>query len=462
VIALLLAVAFATPPIPPLELRVETVDVPATVDVPIDTLYWVNLDHPKGAAEAVAEILGDDLSDCANLIGPHGFQPSRADALWARDLLRYAVVEVTAEAIYVAGQPVVRLERGRVPDGAKDGVVIRPLLKRLLAQHEAQIQFAAACGHPEWRPGGPPTSASSARLLAVAPDMPFDVVHEVLLTARKARFRSFYLYAKGRRTMSDPLAAPPDLVDAGLRVFVASDGGLGLDSEEESRDNATALTGYLPAPRRSRSARVVPYPASPFSAVVAASGALLAKGWEPAVLPRLDAEDLRAARLPAAATAATTRIPAKRAVSAVPVTLPEGGALETAADARRTRFSISGATAHLAIFTPPAHVADALNTPEMGAQLKKVLTCYRDEEHDKPGLKGDLVLEMRVRPNGEAERGVYLPTSTITDDLLRSCVLDQFLALRLPAAALTPEPMLWRVRFVPNAQLADEAPEERR
>jgi hypothetical protein len=458
---LALSLAVAAPP--SLEVRVVPPDVPAAVEVPLDSFYWVNLDHPKGAAEAVAEILGDDLKDCDNLKGPYGFQPSKADALWEAGLLRYAVVELTADALSVAGQPVVKLEDGRIPDRVKDGVVIRPLLRLLLTQHEAQIQFAAACGHPEWTPRGPATSASSGRLLvAVAPDMPFDVVQEVLLTARKARFKHFYLLAKGRRTLADPLAAPPDLADAGLRLYVASDGGLGLDSESEGTDTATAVAGYLPTPRKTRSARVVPYPASPFAAVAAAAGATLANGWEPAVLPRLDSDDLRAARAQPVPMVAVTRIPARRAITAVPVTLPEGGALETASDARRTRFSISGATPHVAIFTPPAHVADALNTPEIGAQLKKVLTCYRDEEQDKPGLQGDLVLEMRVRPSGEAERGVYLPTSTLDDELLRGCVLDEFLALRLPAAALTPEPMLWRVRFVPNAQADDDAPVERR
>lgn len=437
---------------PDLTLEVAASASPAVVEVPLDSLLWVNIAHPSGPAEAVAEILGDDLMHCANLTSPLGFRPAHRDQLWGSDLLRYAVIEVSAEAISVSGQEVVRLDQGRVPQEHKHGVVIRPLLEILLTQHEAQHQFANACEHPPYEPGGPPTSAANARLLlAVAPDVPFDLVNEVLLTARKARFKYFYLYATAKRVLDDPLRSPPALHDAGIRVYVASDGGLGIDSETEGTDKPSGLVGYLPTPSSTPHARVVPYPASPFGAVAGAAGALLAKGWTPAVLPRLSADDLRKERQPPKPKKVTPSKHTGHVVTAIPLLLPEGDpSTARASESQRTRFSITGSTPHVATFTPPAHVADALNTPEMGAQLKKVLTCYRDEEEDKPGMVGDLVLELRVGPAGRPASLSWLPTSTLEDRNLRECVHDVFMALDLPRAAVTPEPMLWRVSLHPE------------
>lgn len=452
---LILLSLLATAAPPALELRAAPIEVPAVVEIPPNSLYWVNLKYPGGPTEAVAEILGDNLVHCDNLRGMLGFQPALGDALWERGLLRYATIELTSTALYVGDEKVLTLEQGRVPESHKQGVVIRPLLDQLLAQQEAQVQFSAACDHPEWRPGAGSTSGANGRVLvAVAPDMPFDVVHEVLVTARKARFKYFYFHAEGERVLQDPLAPPPMLGEIGARVFVASDGGLGIDATEEGTDGPRELLTYLPLPKTTRSARVVPYPASPVARVIAAAGTLLAKGWHPTVLPRLDADDLRQARVAPRAEDQSIELPSRRPITAVVLTLPEGSARETVADSRRTRFSITGTTPHVAVFTPPAHLADALNTPEVGAQLKAVLTCYRDESEDQESLSGDLVIEVRVKPSGEAARGTYLPTSTISDPLLRSCVLDEFLSLTLPAAAITPDPMLWRVQFYPTAPVS--------
>lgn len=134
------------------------------------------------------------------------------------------------------------------------------------------------------------------------------------------------------------------------------------------------------------------------------------------------------------------------------MTLPEGGETLIASrrTAARTRFSITGSTPHVATFTPPVHLADALNTPEVGGQLKTVLTCYRDEESDTEGLKGDLVLELKASPSGRISKVRLMPTSTIDDPHLRRCVVDAFAALSMPGAAITAEPMLWTVSFDPG------------
>ncbi|TVQ93920.1 MAG: hypothetical protein EA397_03335 [Deltaproteobacteria bacterium] len=434
---------------PDLTLQVEPSPSPAVVELALESLLWINLDHPSGAPEVVAEILGDDLMHCPNLTSPQGFRPSHDAELWKKGLLRYAVIEVTASAIYVSGSKVVDLHQGRVPVDHKHGVVIRPLLKVLLRQNEAQHQFANACGHPDYQPKGRPTSGASGRLLlAVAPDMPFDLINEVLLTARKARFKYFYLYASSTNIARDPLLVPPTLNDVGLRVFVASDGGLGLDADVEGTEDAAALRADLPEPTATSQARVVPYPASPYGAVASAAGALLAKGWNPAVLARLDADDLRATRQPPRPRRASSTVSGRSPITAIPIVLPEGAEQDlTSPESQRTRFSITGSSPHVATFTPPAHVADALNTPEVGAQLKKVLSCYRDEEEDTPGLAGKLYLELRVSPTGRPDRVSYLPTSTLDDVHLRECVQDAFLGLDLPKAALSPEPMLWGVQF---------------
>jgi hypothetical protein len=444
-----LAPALAGPS--PLQLHVDPVDVPAVVEVSLDSLLWVNVSHPSGAAEAVAEVLGDDLVHCDDLRSATGFKPRHADDLWKRDLLRYAIIEVSATSISVGGQRVLDLVGGDTPDSAKRGVVLVPVLDALLAQAEAQYQFRVACNDPEWVPGGAATSASNqAVLLAVAPDVPFDVVHEILLTARKARFKYFYLYASGRNVVADPHARPPTLGDNGLSVYVASDGGLGIDSQEEGRDTASLLLDYLPRPAGTRSGRVVPYQASPFSRVVGAAGALLAKGWEPAVLSRLDSEDLRAVRSAPTSRSVDRSISGRRSVTAVPITLPEGDVTVSEVREKRTRFVITGNTPHVAIFTPPAHLADALNTPDVGASLKHVLTCYRDEEADTEGLSGELVFEILVQPSGQVSKVSLLPTSSLQDLHLRRCATDAFTALHFPSYAVTPEPMLWKVLFLPG------------
>jgi len=432
-----------------LELHVEPVMVPATSQVPLDTLVWVNLEHRLGPAGAVAEILGDDFSRCDDLRSVHGFRPRHARELWAQGLLRHAVVEVTRDGIFVGGTLVVTLEDGQTPDRLKEGVVLRTVLDALLRQREAQYQFRIACEDEAWAPGVL-TSASSERLLvAVAPDMPFDVVHEVLVSARKARFKQFYLYAKSRRFAPDPQTSPPRLGDTQMRVFVASDGGLGIDPQEEGQDSPSAVVGYLPSPASTRTSTVIPYSSSPFSAVVGAAGALLAKGWHPSLGVRLDGQDLRSGRVAPSAQPVSRVLSSSRPISAVPITLPEGAQQTSSARRKtpRTRFVITGATSHVATFTPPAHLADALNTPSMGGQLKTVLTCYRDEESDTQGLAGELVLELRASPAGGVESAKLLPTSTVTDPHLRTCVIDAFTALRLPGAAITPEPMLWTVAF---------------
>jgi hypothetical protein len=443
--------AFAAPD---LQLAVEPVEVPAAVEVPVEAFVWVNLDYPGGVTEAIAEVLGDDLAQCPNLRSPDGFRPKDADDLWRRDLLRYATVEVTAQGILVSGRLIVPLEAGKVPDRWKEGVVIRPLVEVLLRQREAQYQFRMACKDGPWAPGGPATSDIAERVLvAVAADVPFDVVNEVLQSARKARFKTFYLYARTRRPVRDTNAPPPSLAQTGLAVYVASDGGLGIDPEEEGQDVPSLLAEYVapPAPGVAPAGRVVPYPASPFGAVVGAAGALLGQGWSPAVLIRLDAPDLRARRTPPAPRATLRVIPARRTLHAVPVTLPESGEEDPRSNARRTRFTLSGSTPHVAIFTPPAHLADLVNSPEVASQLKGVLGCYRDEEVDTPGLQGELALELRVAPSGEVTQVTLLPTTTIDDPHLRACVTDDFQALRLPSAALTPEPMLWKIQLLPRA-----------
>lgn len=437
----------------PLRLNVASVDVPAVVEVPLDSLVWVDVDHPKGATEAVAEILGDDLVHCEDLRSSMGFRPRHADQLWSAGLLRYAVVEVTARTVSVGGRKVADLVGGDTVDRDKRGVVLLPLLDELMAQREAQYQFRVSCKDPEWSRDGAPTAASNeSLLLAVAPDVPFDVVHEVLLTARKAHFKRFYLYASSRTVVSDPRPEPPTLGDSGISVYVASDGGLGIDSQAEGEDTARALTGYLPRPAATRSARVVPYQSSPFSHLVGAAGALLARGWEPAVLSRLDSEDMRAGRVAPHDRSTTRNISGKRSVTAVPITLPEGDPSVAAVRDKRTRFVITGNTPHVAIFTPPAHLADALNTPDVGAHLKQVLTCYRDEETDTEGLTGELVLEIQVQPSGTVSHLSLLPTSTIDDVHLRRCATDAFAGLQFPSYAVTPEPMLWKVLFLPKAR----------
>ncbi|MFK7931741.1 MAG: hypothetical protein AB8H79_26425 [Myxococcota bacterium] len=440
-----------------LELHVEPVMVPATSQVPLDTLLWVNLEHRLGPAGAVAEILGDDFSRCDDLRSVHGFRPRHAKELWADGLLRHAVVEVTRDGVYVGGTLVVTLEGGKTPDRLKEGVVLRPVLDALLRQREAQYQFRMACEDEAWAPGVLTSASSESLLVAVAPDMPFDVVHEVLVSARKARFKRFYLYAKSRRFAPDPQAAPPTLGNTKMRVFVASDGGLGIDPQEEGLDAPSAVVSYLPSPAGTRTSTAIPYPSSPFSAVVGAAGALLAKGWHPSLGVRLDGDDLRSARIAPAAPAVERVLSSNRPVSAVPITLPEGNeqTSSTRRSSPRTRFVITGASTHVATFTPPAHLADALNTPSVGGQLKTVLTCYRDEESDTQGLAGTLVLELRANPAGGVESATLLPTSTVSDPHLRTCVIDAFTALRLPGAAITPEPMLWTVEFGMTTSKAD-------
>lgn len=450
-LTLLLSLVAAAAP-PALEVRVDPVQVPAVVEVPVENLVWADAMHDQGPAWVVAEILGDDLEHCEDLRSADGFKPAHADALWSQGLLSHAVIEVSHAGVSVAGRLVVPLVDGQTPEHVKDGVVLRPLLQTLMAYRETQYQFRVACKDPAWKAGGTPTAASAERLLiAVAPDMPFDVVHEVLLTARKARFKTFYLYARGRRVVSDPEATPPAVGDAGVRVFVASDGGLGIDYQDEGTDTPASLTSYLPRPAGTRSARVVPYGISPFSAVVGAAGALLDRGFEPAVLPRLDGDELRAARQAPRPVETRRTISGRRAVTAVPITLPEGSAEERRTVGNVTRFSITGATPHVAIFTPPVHLADALNTPAIGSQLKRVLTCYRDEQSENEGLEGELVLEVRVKPTGQAERVSFLPTSTLEDRHVRRCVVDEFMSLPYPQAAITPDPMLWKVNFLPRA-----------
>ena len=447
----MLLFAMLTHAAPPLEIGVDPVAVPAAVEVPADTLVWVDVTHPDGAPAAVAEVLGDDLANCPKIASTMGFRPRGLHDLWASGVLGRALVEVTAAGVRVGGDTLVSLENGAVPERFKEGVVIRPLLDRLLAHREALYQFRVACDDPPWKMGGPATAASREHLLlAVAPDVPFDVVHEVLVSARKARFKHFYLYARGRTVRPDPLAAPPDLGDASTRVFVASDGGLGIDYEQEGTDSPRALLGYLPAASGDDSARVVPYLVSPFADVVGAAGALLAHGYAPALLPRLDREDLRTGRSQPRPRRARHLIPANRTVQAVPITLPEGSAEQRRRVGNVTRFSIAGATPHVAIFTPPAHLADALNTPEVGARLKHILTCYRDEESDEEGLKGGIDLEVHVRPTGAPDTVKVLPTSELEDPHLRRCVVDEFTALRFPQAAITPDPMLWRIQFLPK------------
>ena len=437
-----------------LRLHVPPVDVPATVDVPLDSLVWVNLRYQGGPTEAVAEILGDDLSNCPDLRSDLGFRPRDTRELFRRDLVRYAVVEVSATGIRVGGQDVMPLEDGNTPERLKEGVVLRPLLDALLAQAEAQYQFQRACQDPAWEPGGAVTSASSGRLLvAVSPDVPFDVLQEVLVTARKARFKTFYLAARSRRSVTDPLPQPPAVGDATMRVFVASDGGLGIDSQEEGQDSASLLIDYLPSPAGTRSARVVPYPASPFAYVVGGAGALLSKGWEPALLARFDKDDLRAPRRAPTVGFGEPRDLGRRSVQAVPVTLPEG-AVEPQTSRRtvaRTRFTITGETPHVATFTPPAHLADALNRPDVYRQLNPILTCYRDEEADDEGMEGELVLQLQVGPSDTAESVTLLPTTTIEDVHVRRCAVDTFKELRLPSVAVTPEPMLWTISLTPGA-----------
>jgi len=436
-----------------LVLHVDPVDVPATVDVPLDTLLWVNLRYKGGPTEAVAEVLGDDLANCPDLRSELGFRPRDARDLFRRDLLRYAVVEVTAEQILVGGVPVMPLEDGDTPERLKEGVILRPLMDALLKQAEAQYQFQLACKDPAWTSDGTVTSGSSGRLLvAVAPDVPFDVLQEVLVTARKARFKIFYLHARSRKTVSDPLPEPPSVGDATMRVFVASDGGLGIDSQEEGQDTASLLIDYLPSPAGTRSARVVPYPASPFAYVVSGSGALLSKGWEPALLARFDKDDLRATRQAPVPRTVERRISARRSVQAVPVTLPEGAQQTTTSrrEVSRTRFTITGDTPHVATFTPPAHLADALNRPDVYQQLNPILTCYRDEEADTEGLAGELVLQLQVGPSGTVTSVSLLPTSTVEDVHLRRCTVDTFRELTLPSVAVTPEPMLWTVALTPG------------
>jgi hypothetical protein len=441
--------ALAAPPA--LRLGVAPVDVPAVIEIPVDSLVWVDAHHPMGAPEAVAEVLGDDMARCPDLRSSLGFRPRGAEDLWERELLRYAVVEVTAEGIAVSGRTVMPLEGGDTPERLKEGLVLTPLLDTLLAHREVLFQFRGACGDPAWEKGGAPTAASGERLLlAVAPDVPFDVVYEVLFTARKARFKHFYLYARSRRVVPDPLNDPPSVGDASVRVFVASDGGLGIDYEEEGQDSPQELLTYLPRPAASRSARVVPYPVSPFARVAGAAGALLAQGFEPAVLPRLDRDDLRASRVAPVPQAVVRTVSGTRSVQAVPITIPEGTAEERRTAGNVTRFSITGSTPHVAVFTPPAHLADALNTPEVGSRLKHVLTCYRDEESDNTGLQGMLALEVRVKPDGTAEKVAILPTSDLDDPHVRRCVVDEFAALRFPQAAITPDPMLWKVLFLPR------------
>lgn len=437
---------------PPLEVHVDPVQVPAVVEVPVENLVWADAMHDQGPAWVVAEILGDDLQHCDVLRSADGFKPAHAEELWSEGLLSHAVVEVTHEGVSVAGRLIVPLVDGQTPSHLKDGVVLRPLLQTLMAYRETQYQFRVACRDPAWKAGGVPTSASSERLLvAVAGDMPFDVVHEVLLTARKARFKTFYLYARGKRVVADPLAMPPSVGDAGARVFVASDGGLGIDYQDEGTDTPASLVTYLPRPAGTRSARVVPYGISPFAAVAGAAGALLDRGFEPAVLPRLDGDELRAGRQAPHPIQTRRSISGRRAVTAVPITLPEGSAEERRTVGNVTRFSITGATPHVAIFTPPVHLADALNTPAIGSQLKRVLTCYRDEQSGNAALEGELVLEVRVKPTGEAERVSFLPTSTLDDRHVRRCVVDEFMSLPYPQAAITPDPMLWKVNFLPRA-----------
>lgn len=443
-----------------LVLHVEPVDVPTTVSVPVDSLLWVNLDYEKGPVEAVAEVLGDDLANCPNIRSNLGFRPTDARSLFERGLLRHAVVEITAEHIAVGGVPVMPLEAGKTPERLKEGVVLRPVRDALLRQAEAQYQFQLACKDGPWSEGGAPTAGSSGRLLiAAAPDVPFDVLQEVLVTARKAHFKVFYLYARSRRMVEDPLPTPPSVGDATMRIFVASDGGLGIDSQEEGQDSPTQLLGYLPSPAGTRSARVVPYPASPFAYVVGAGGALLSKGWEPALLARFDKDDLRAERQAPQPRVVRRALSSRRGVQAVPITLPEG--TETVTSGRRTgartRFTITGDTAHVAIFTPPAHLADALNRPDVYRQLNPILTCFRDEEADTAGLRGEIVLQVQAAPSGATRSVKLLPTTTIDDVHMRRCAVDTFNELRLPAVAVTPEPMLWTVSLDPGAV---EAPDE--
>lgn len=436
-----------------LVLHVEPVDVPAVVEVPLGTLLWVNLKYKGGPAEAVAEVLGDDLMNCPDIRSNLGFRPRDAKRLFQRDLLRYAVVEITAEHIAVGGIPVMPLENGDTPERLKEGVILRPVRDALLKQAEAQYQFQLACKDEPWVEGGAPTAASSGRLLiAAAADIPFDVLQEVLVTARKAHFKVFYLYARGRNRVEDPLPEPPRVGDASMRVYVASDGGLGIDSQEEGQDTASLLVDYLASPAGTRSARVVPYPSSPFAYVVGASGALLSKGWEPALLARFNRDDLRAERQVPRPYVVQKNLSLRRSVQVVPVTLPEGA--ETEGTGRRTiartRFTITGDTPHIATFTPPAHLADALNRPDVYEQLNPILTCYRDEEGDTEGLGGAFVLEVRVGPDGSTDTVRVLPTTTIDDVHLRRCTVDTFTELILPSVAVTPEPMLWTVELSPG------------